>query len=151
MRSVPVQPPTDAERVELDTLYVWLRGYHALRQKLIRALRPMGLTPEAWMILEASADRPCSACELGPILGMQKGSLSRWLTRLAEKGLLTHRHKPGSRRRKTVTLTEAGQRERQLVRERLGEALAPAGRPMTAAEREAVDALIGRFTRPLRR
>lgn len=145
MQSATLKSPADDSRAELDAMRDWLVGYHALRQKLIRALRPMGLTPEAWLILEAVAERARSGCELGPMLGMQKGTLSRWLTRLDAAGLLTHLYETGSRRRKAVNLTEAGQRQRQSARERLYDALAPAGRPMTDAEREAVTALIARF------
>jgi len=147
VRSGPLKSPADDRRAELDVLRVWLTGYHALRQILIRALRPTGLTPEAWMILEAVAERSRSACELGPMLGMQKGSLSRWLTHLATAGLLTHLYELDSRRRKTVTLTEAGQRQRRLARARLGDALTPPGRSTATAEREAVDALIRQFAR----
>ena len=148
MRSVPFESPADAKRVELDELRAALLGYRAMRELLFRLLRPMGLAPEAWMILEAVAERSRSACDLAPMLGMQKGSLSRWLTRLVAAGLLTHLYEPGSLRRKTVSLTKTGRRRRQLALERLCDVLAPTGRPMTAAEREAVNALIRQFAQP---
>ena len=121
--------------------YRWLIGARALQHWVRHALRPAGLSIEAWMILEVLAMRAQSASDLTIALAMEKGSLSRWLSRLSDDGLIRYEQPRADHRRKTARLTEKGEATLQAARGNVSESLARASIPMTTTDRNTVDEL----------
>ena len=142
--------PTDSEtsegRADLEDVQFWLLSARTLVLDLKRALRPLRLTPDAWLILEGLAPGPRMPSALAEDLGIQKGSMSRWLSRLEAYGWVDCRNESLDQRRKTASLTSSGRQQLERARCMLSELLAAADMPATTADRDSVNALSSRFT-----
>jgi len=95
------------------------------------ALAPTGLAPREWGLLEVlAAGGPATQADLCARLALDRADASRFVERLADRGLVARGPDPGDRRAKRIALTPAG-------REALGQA-----RPLAAeAERLALPGL----------
>ena len=121
--------------------YRWLMGARALQHRVRRALLPAGLSMEAWLILEVLAMRAQSASDLTMALAMEKGSLSRWLSRLSDDDLIRYEQPSADHRRKPARLTEKGEATLRAARGNVSDSLTRASIPMTSTERSTVDEL----------
>lgn len=68
---------------------------------------PLSLS-EARILYEIAAAPGCVAAELAQVLGMDRGQLSRTLSRLMQQGLVARRGKPGGRKSLPLSLTSKG-------------------------------------------
>lgn len=88
-----------------------------LTECLRRALRPLGLRIEWWLVLEALGEKPRSAAEISTKVAAPKGSVSRWLSSLRQRDLVQCPHAVEDQRRMCVSLTAVGLAQRQLARD----------------------------------
>ena len=128
-------------RSDLGDVQFWLLSARVLVLGLKRALRPLRLTPDAWLILEGLAPSPRMPTALAKDLGIQKGSMSRWLSRLEACGWVDCRVESIDQRRKTVSLTSSGRQQLDRARETLSEWLAAVDMPAMTADRDSLTAL----------
>lgn len=62
---------------------------------------------------------PCSAADLAPEVGLDRSGITRRASRLEDAGLVRREPDPSDRRATLLTLTDAGQRTVETLRERL--------------------------------
>lgn len=94
-------------------------AYLSLAQQSAALLeKHVGLTNRQWWILaEMVASNPETASEIARRTGVDKALVSRNLQALSDKGLVDWSVKPGDRRAKVLTLTDAGRERHRRARE----------------------------------
>lgn len=89
---------------------VWLfRAYNATMNELATSLRPLGLSPSAFHVLQTlagSGDQELEPCELANRLLVSRPSVTGLIDTLEAKSLVSRRRHPADRRRVLVGLTE---------------------------------------------
>lgn len=124
-RTDPTDDPLALERQVCFALAIASRTVLAVYRPI---LEPMGLTHPQYLVMLALWGRePLSVTELGRVLELDVGTLSRLLKRLESAGLVTRERNPADERSLAVGLTARGRdlREEALevpvrVLERLG-------------------------------
>ena len=103
---------------------VWqhLVGYFfAQRETQMETARDLGLTPGHMKALfELDVQQGCPMGELAALLACDASNATWLVDRLEERGLVERQPFPGDRRVKSVVLTPAGVKIRQLLVDRLG-------------------------------
>lgn len=94
---------------EGGTGYLLARTGSAARQRWARMLADRGLTPHHYGMLMTLDERgPSGQQRLSELIGIDPRNAVPVVDGLAERGLLTRELDPGDRRRRVLTLTEAG-------------------------------------------
>ncbi|MGW8379869.1 bifunctional helix-turn-helix transcriptional regulator/GNAT family N-acetyltransferase [Streptomyces sp. ODS28] len=107
--------------------------------------RPIG---EARLLWETGAEGQ-DVRRLRERLGLDSGYVSRLLRALEADGLVTVEPQPGDRRVRTVRLTEAGRRERELLDDRSDELAGSLLQPLNSAQRARLTAAMAEVERLL--
>ncbi|SES69407.1 MarR family winged helix-turn-helix transcriptional regulator [Oceanicella actignis] len=106
------------------------------------------LTRDEWRVLAAAAEAPeMETREVARRVAMDKVSMSRAASRLEDRGLITRRESPHDRRIKLIRLTPEGRAIQSEVGRIVGERAAYLMEGLAPAEREALDAAIGKLER----
>ena len=106
----PEPDPIAARDAAVDRIRGFNRFYTRRLSLLERGFLASPWTLGEVRILWDVSQRPVAAAELARDLDLDPGQLSRTLKRLAEAGLVASLSDPGDRRRRTLSLTEAGAR-----------------------------------------
>lgn len=110
--------------------------------------RRYGLSIPEWRVIAVLALAPgASAAEVAERTAMDKVAVSRAVRRLVQTGRLTRRTAAGDRRRSILELTAEGRRIYQRVTPALRRYEAELLAALSARERRALDALLGRLER----
>ena len=102
-------------------------------------LKPLRLRPESWLILEALSEGRNSASELATAVAGLRGSISRWLSSLQRVGFVECRVSAGDQRQKILSITAIGDRQLQLARRRIEDALQQHDLPFDENGRQAMN------------
>ncbi len=88
----------------------WLkRAYHAMRRRVDRELRPIGITlSQRDALLSLRHQGPCSHMELTDRLGLEQSSVSRLVDGLVKRGLVEAVERACDRRSRIVSITADG-------------------------------------------
>ena len=102
-------------------------------------LKPLRLRPESWLVLEALSEGRNSASELATAVTGLRGSISRWLSSLQRAGFVECRVSAGDQRQKVLSITAIGDRQLQLARRRIEDALQQHDLPFDENGRQAMN------------
>ena len=118
-----------------DALLI-LRTSRALMLTLRKALGPVPLRLELWLLLESLVDAPKRPTELAAEVAGLKGSVSRWVAELHALGLVSYQFSEEDQRKKPVTITPRGLQQLELARERIAQAMRLLDLPIGERERD---------------
>lgn len=93
-----------------DHLGFWMRFVsNAVSAEFSAAMAASGVSVTEWVALRTLYDEEsASHAGLATALGMTKGAVSKVVSRLQDKGLVTREPHPDSKRAQTLALTESG-------------------------------------------
>jgi DNA-binding MarR family transcriptional regulator len=151
VQPIGTPPRTQAEAGEatLGSGYGLLifRLARASARRLGRSLTDSGLRwPEFAVLHHLDAQGPIAQRDLALALRIQPSNLVALLDQLEERGLLRRSPDPADRRRHRVELTAGGRRTLKRAREATARAESDLLRPLSAAERRQLRALLVRLT-----
>lgn len=115
-----------------------LRASRALMLTLRKALGPVPLRLELWLLLESLAEGPKRPTELAVEVAGLKGSVSRWVAELHALGLVTYHFPEEDQRQKPVSITERGSQQLESARDRIARAMLLFDLPVGESERDYV-------------
>ena len=118
-----------------DALLI-LRTSRALMLTLRKALGPVPLRLELWLLLESLVDAPKRPTELAAEVAGLKGSVSRWVAELHALGLVSYHYSEDDQRKKPVRITPRGLQQLELARERIAQAMRLLDLPIGERERD---------------
>jgi len=113
-----------------------LRVNRLLTLVIRKALRPLKLTRELWLLLEIIALGSNRVTELAQSVDGPKGSVSRRITKLEQLELIVHRPTVGDRREKRVQITPFGWDQLDRARERIEKGMVHLDLVFSEAERD---------------
>lgn len=120
-----------ASRYAVDDAYAYTQSGRAFDRLVRSALSGLQLTTESWLILNALEQQARPPMDLARVLGMQRGSLSRWLSQLCEQGLAESYSQTNDRRTKLARLTNVGREQLARARRHIAELLTSLNITMT--------------------
>lgn len=150
-KQAPAPSPTEPQRFDLGRLL----GYHlqrlagslaGLAQQEVESLAGVSL-PEYRILAILHSTGPCGVVALQQALFIDKAWISRTVTKLQERGLVSPSSDPADARRTVLRLTTRGERAAALLTERSLQRQARVLRDLTPAEIEQFYQLVGRIQR----
>jgi len=142
---------TDSAVESLDQLYgrpgFLLRRTHQIFVSILETeFATLGLSPAQYSVLVALNDRTCVAQgDLGPLLGMNKVSISQVVQGLERQGWLTREVHDKDKRQRLLRLTPQGKRVLHRTRELAEATYRTQMAPLNAQEREQLVGLLSRL------
>jgi len=116
------------------------------KEKTLDAFEEAGTVPFAYPVLAVLAQGACATqAAIADALLYDRSYLVGLLDELEGEGLIERRRDVNDRRRHVVTLTAAGQRELERLRQVVTEVDADLLAPLTASERETLQALLAKL------
>lgn len=105
-----------------------------------------GVTPTTYPVLSGIArGGPTTVTHLATLIGLDRTVVTRYVTTLADAGLVSRTTDPGDKRATTVALTDVGRAAVQKMRQRLHRTLAEATDDWAAGDVDALGELLGRL------
>jgi DNA-binding MarR family transcriptional regulator len=130
---------------ELSGYTGFLLGYlgEKSRRRFIAILEPHGFHPREFGLMTVMAKRPgITQHELAALARIDPSSMVALLDDLEKRGVAERRVDPEDRRRRAVHLTEEGERRMQLLQREARRAAKEFLEPLSADEREQLNALL---------
>jgi MarR family transcriptional regulator, lower aerobic nicotinate degradation pathway regulator len=145
---VPVQPRLPGPPKELLTsaLFLLKRLGFAVKERMIEALEDTGLSGYHHAVLALLDEEPRETqATVADALGYDRSHLVGLLDELEDQGLIERRRDPNDRRRQMVSLTPAGAKALARLREIAKRVDEEFFKPLDAAERKQLKALLARL------
>lgn len=118
-------PAGDEAHTDLSGVRAVIQAGRALTLRVRRALRPVQMAPETWLLLEALVGAPKRPRDLTEDVAGLKGSVSRWIATLERAGFVECNVSSADLRFKEVRLTTQGEKQLQQARALIGAAMTP--------------------------
>jgi MarR family transcriptional regulator, lower aerobic nicotinate degradation pathway regulator len=144
----PVQPRLPGPPKELLTsaLFLLKRLGFAVKERMIEALEDTGLSGYHHAVLALLDEEPRETqATVADALGYDRSHLVGLLDELEDQGLIERRRDPNDRRRQMVSLTPAGAKALARLREIAKRVDEEFFKPLDAAERKQLKALLARL------
>ncbi|MGC5617217.1 MarR family winged helix-turn-helix transcriptional regulator [Georgenia sp. Z1491] len=110
------------------------------------ALRPLGMTPRSYTVLEHLLDSPRSQRELAEMLDLDPSRIVALVDTLVAAGMVERLPDPADRRVRLITPTDHGRASAVVAREASERAVDGALAPLTSTERDTLVDLLARLT-----